>query len=99
MAWAFTTFRGANWFPLTRLSWMVDAELFGLSPRALHATSLLLHVATSLLLFIAFRRLTGELWPSAFVAAVVAVVVSLLAGATFLQARTIRERLASESDE
>ncbi len=73
VAWAFTTLQGANWFPLTRLSWMVDAELFGLSPRAFHATSLLLHVATSLLLFIAFRRLSGELWPSAFVAAVFAV--------------------------
>ena len=45
VGWAFTTFHGANWFPLTWLSWMLDAELYGLSPRGFHATSLALHVA------------------------------------------------------
>ena len=44
VAWAFTTFHGANWFPLTWLSWMLDAELYGLSPRGFHATSLALHI-------------------------------------------------------
>jgi tetratricopeptide (TPR) repeat protein len=72
VAWAFTTFQGANWFPLTRLSWMLDAQLFGLEPAAFHATSLLLHVANALLLLLALCALSGALWPSAFVAGVFA---------------------------
>ena len=70
--WAFTSFQGANWFPLTRLSWLLDAQLFGLDARAFHATSLLLHVAGAVSLLLAFAGLTGALWPSAFVAAVFA---------------------------
>jgi tetratricopeptide (TPR) repeat protein len=70
--WAFTTFQCANWFPLTRLSWMLDAQLFGLSPRAFHATSLALHVANVLLALLAFRRLTGSLAVGAFAAGVFA---------------------------
>jgi tetratricopeptide (TPR) repeat protein len=72
VAWAFTSFQGANWFPLTRLSWMLDAELFGLDPGAFHATSLALHVANALLLFMALLRLSGDPWPSAFAAGVFA---------------------------
>lgn len=70
--WAWSTFQGANWFPLTRLSWMLDAQLFGMSPSAFHATSLLLHLVNALLLFVALRRLTGDPWPSAFAAAIFA---------------------------
>jgi tetratricopeptide (TPR) repeat protein len=72
LAWAFTSTQGANWFPLTRLSWLLDAELFGVDARAFHTTSLLLHVANALLLFAALRRLTGEGGASAFVAGVFA---------------------------
>jgi len=72
ITWAFTSFQGANWFPLTRLSWMLDAELFGLDAGAFHATSLALHVANALLLFLALLRLSGHAWPSAFVAGVFA---------------------------
>jgi len=71
--WAFTSFHGANWFPLTRLSWALDISLFGPEPAAFHRTNLLLHAATSLLLFLALARLTGRSGPSAFVAAVFAV--------------------------
>ncbi len=70
--WAFTTFQCANWFPLTWLSWMLDAELFGLAPRAFHATSLALHVANVLLALLAFSRLTGSLGVAAFAAGVFA---------------------------
>jgi tetratricopeptide (TPR) repeat protein len=73
LRWAFTSFQGANWFPLTRLSWMLDAELFGLDPRAFHATSLGLHAASAALLFLALEALTGAAWPSAFAAALFAV--------------------------
>ncbi len=68
--WAFSSDHGANWFPLTRLSWMLDAELFGMDPRAYHGTSLALHLANTLLLFAALRSMTGALWRSALVAGV-----------------------------
>ena len=72
VAWAFTTFRGANWFPLTWLSWAVDFALYDGDPAGFHPTSLILHVANAVLLFFAFERLTGARWRSAFVAAVFA---------------------------
>ena len=71
--WAFTSFEVANWFPVTRLSWILDAELFGRDPAGFHATSIALHVLNVLLFFAAMFRLTRELWPSVFVAAVFAV--------------------------
>jgi len=71
-AWAFTSFQGANWFPLTRLSWMLDAQVYGLSPRGFHATNLLFHLTNTLLLFAFFVRTTGSIGASAFVAAVFA---------------------------
>jgi Tfp pilus assembly protein PilF len=70
--WAFASFHGANWFPLTRLSWMLDAQLFGVHPRPFHATSLLLHVANSVLLLLVLARMTGAPGRSAFVAGVFA---------------------------
>jgi tetratricopeptide (TPR) repeat protein len=73
LRWAFTSFHGANWFPLTRLSWMLDAELFGLDPRAFHATSLALHAAGATVLFLALEALSGSAWPSALAAALFAV--------------------------
>lgn len=71
--WAFTSVEAANWFPVTRLSWMLDAQLFGRDPAGFHATSVVLHVLNVALLFAALFRLTRDLWPSAFVAAVFAV--------------------------
>jgi tetratricopeptide (TPR) repeat protein len=73
IAWAFTTFHGANWFPLTWLSWMLDFELYGLDPAGFHATNVALHAATAALLCGALARLTGAPGRSAFVAAVFAV--------------------------
>jgi len=72
IVWAFSTFRGANWFPLTWLSWAADFSLFGGSAAAFHASSLALHVATAVLLFVAFVQLTGARWRSALVAALFA---------------------------
>jgi tetratricopeptide (TPR) repeat protein len=73
IAWAFSSFDGANWFPLTRLSWMLDAELHGLDAGSFLVTNLLLHALASLALFAALARLTGNAWRSAFVAALFAV--------------------------
>jgi len=73
VGWAFTTFHGANWFPLTWLSWMLDAEFHGLDAGGFLLTNLLLHALASALLFLALTKLTGELPRSAFAAAVFAV--------------------------
>lgn len=68
--WAFTTGYGANWFPLTWLSWLADYEIHGLSARGVHATSLLIHAANVALLFHVLARATGAVWRAAFVAGV-----------------------------
>lgn len=66
--WAFTSRRAANWHPLTWLSHMVDIELFGLNPLGHHLHNLLLHTASTVLLFWLLSKMTGAIWPSAFVA-------------------------------
>ena len=70
--WAFTTTHAGNWHPLTWLSHMVDVQIFGLNPAGHHFTSLLFHLIAVVLLFGFMRLMTGELWPSAFVAALFA---------------------------
>ncbi len=67
--WAFTTPHVGNWLPLTWLSFMLDCQLFGPNPGWMHLVNLLLHIANTLLLFAVLRKMTGSLWPSAFVAA------------------------------
>ncbi len=69
LRWALTTGHAANWHPVTWLSHMLDVQLFGLAPGAHHATSVLLHLASTLLLFGLLARMTGAPWRSAFVAA------------------------------
>ncbi len=70
--WAFTTGHASNWHPLTWLSHMADCELFGLNPGAHHLVNVLFHTANVVLLLMLLLRLTGELWPAAFVAALFA---------------------------
>ena len=72
LAWAFTTDHGANWFPLTWLSWLLDYRIWGLDPRGFHLTNLLLHAASAALLYLVLARLTGAVGRSAFVAGVFA---------------------------
>lgn len=67
IAWALTSGYGANWFPLTWISHMLDCQFFGLDAGWHHLTNILIHVAASLLLFAFLRRATGARWPSAFV--------------------------------
>ena len=69
IAWAFTTMDAEFWHPLTWLSLMLDAEIYGLAPGGFHTTNLMLHILSTLLLFWLFSRMTGAVWPSAFVAA------------------------------
>jgi predicted negative regulator of RcsB-dependent stress response len=70
--WAFTSTHASNWHPLTWLSHMLDCQLFGLNPGNHHLTSLLLHIANALMLFLVFKRMTGSVWKSSFVAALFA---------------------------
>ncbi len=71
--WAFTNRDCSNWHPLTWLSHILDYQLYGLRAGGHHLTNVLLHAANAILLFLVLWRMTGNLWPSAFVAAVFAV--------------------------
>jgi protein O-mannosyl-transferase len=68
VVWAFTTRAAANWHPLTWLSLMLDADLFGKNPAGPHLVNLLFHTVNTVLLFLLLRRLTSATWRSAFVA-------------------------------
>ena len=70
--WAFSVGQVAYWHPLTWLSHMLDCQLYGLRPGLHHLTSLVIHIANSLLLFLVLKRMTGAVWKSAFVAALFA---------------------------
>jgi len=72
IGWAFTTDAAANWHPLTWLSLMLDAEIFGNQPAGPHLVNLLFHIGNTVLLFVLLRRLTAVIWPSAVVAALFA---------------------------
>ena len=72
LKWAFTSGENANWFPLTRLSHLLDFRLFGLSGGPHHLVNVLLHIAASLLVFAFLLRATHNRWPSAFTAFVFA---------------------------
>jgi hypothetical protein len=69
---AFTKSHAANWHPLTWLSHMLDAQLFGLIPGAHHLVSVAFHAANAALLFLLLQQLTGATWRSALVAALFA---------------------------
>ncbi|MDR3456775.1 MAG: tetratricopeptide repeat protein [Verrucomicrobiae bacterium] len=62
-----------NWVPLTTLSHMLDCQFFGLQPGWHHLTNLLLHAVSAVVLFLVLRQLTGEIWPSGFVATLFAI--------------------------
>ena len=70
--WAFTSAGAYNWHPVTWLSHMVDCEFFGVEPAGHHFANLFYHILNSVLLLVVLRRLTGNLWPAAFIAAVFA---------------------------
>lgn len=72
MAWALTTDHAGNWFPLTWWSHMLDVTLWGAHPRGHHATNVLLHATSAVLLFALLRRTTGAPLRSALAAALFA---------------------------
>ena len=52
---------------------MLDYQLYGLKPGRHHLTNVLLHAAATILLFLVLLRMTRDIWPSAFVAALFAI--------------------------
>jgi tetratricopeptide (TPR) repeat protein len=76
IAWAFHPVREVEqmgfWHPLTSLSLILDVELFGLNAGAHHLMNAAYHIVNTLLLLFLLRSMTGQLWPSVFVAALFA---------------------------
>ena len=53
--WAFTHGYSGNWHPVTWLSHMLDCQLYGLNPAGHHLTSVWLHAANSVLVFLVLK--------------------------------------------
>jgi Flp pilus assembly protein TadD len=71
--WAFQPGYASLWHPLTWMSHALDCHLYGLDqPGGHHATSVLLHILSAILLFLVLDRMTNALWRSAVVAALFA---------------------------
>jgi len=70
--WAFTTGYIANWHPVTWLSHIIDYQLFKGWAGGYHLINVLFHILNTLVLFYVLMRMTGAVWPSAFVAAIFA---------------------------
>ena len=70
---AFTHTHARNWHPLTTVSHMFDAQMYGLSAGGHHLTNVILHTISVLLLFLVLKQMTGTLWQSAFVAVLFAI--------------------------
>lgn len=72
LRWAATLTYG-GYMPLTGLSFLTDAVLYGMEPGGYHLTNVALHALTAVLLFLFLYRTTGAIWASALVAALFAV--------------------------
>jgi tetratricopeptide (TPR) repeat protein len=70
--WALATPILGIWHPLTTLSHMLDCELFGMDMGMHHVTSLVLHIANTVLLLWLLHQITGAIWRPGLVAALFA---------------------------
>ena len=70
--WSFATIDAGYFQPLTWLSLMLDYELFKLNAGGYHWTNLLLHIISTVLLFLVLNKMTDSLWRSGFVASLFA---------------------------
>jgi Flp pilus assembly protein TadD len=68
MSWAFSSTEQGNWHPLTWLSHALDYQLFHQNPAGHHFTSVLIHAANAILLFLFLIYATRRLGPSLLVA-------------------------------
>ncbi|MGB8369077.1 MAG: tetratricopeptide repeat protein [Verrucomicrobiia bacterium] len=68
--WAFcNTEQAAYWAPLMWLSHLLAWQLFGSNAWGHHLINVLLHAASTALVFLVFRRMTGAAWRSLILAA------------------------------
>ncbi len=74
ITWSFTAGTSVSryWHPLTWWSHILDVNLYGMNAGGHHLTNLFIHIANTLVLFFVFRKMTGALWQSGFVAALFA---------------------------
>jgi Flp pilus assembly protein TadD len=70
--WAFSAMEQGNWHPLTWLSHALDYQLFRQNATGHHFTSLLIHAANTVLLFLLLIYATGRVGPSLLIAALFA---------------------------
>jgi len=70
--WAWTSVYASNWHPLTWISHELDWQLYGISARGHHITSLVIHILNVLLLFLLLVSATGKTGRSLLVAALFA---------------------------
>lgn len=69
LRWSFVTYHASNWHPMTWISHMLDAQIFGPNdPHGPHAVNLILHVVSGWLLYLLLGRTTRD-WPLSFVVA------------------------------
>jgi len=72
LRYAFTESKSGYWHPLTWLSLMADSQLFLGNAGGYHWTSLLIHIANTILLFFILSVMTKAPWQSGLVAALFA---------------------------
>jgi tetratricopeptide (TPR) repeat protein len=70
LRYALTSTDGSSWMPVTWLSYLVDREIYGGAAWGYRVTNIAVHAASVVLLFLALSRISGRVWPSAWVAAV-----------------------------
>lgn len=71
--WAFTTGHHSNWHPVTWLTVLLDYQLFGEDPGAMHVVNALYHAANAVLLYLLLLRMTAAWAPALAVAVLFAV--------------------------
>ena len=77
----FSEFYYGGYYPLTLLSFMIDIQLGGLDPAIFHFTNILLHLATTLLIFVFIRQLFDRIE--------IAIIASLLFGLHSLHVESV----------
>src|SRR5262249_37505462 len=70
LTWMATSALTGHWIPLTWLTLAVDYRVWGMNPVGYHLTSVLLHAAAAVLLFLVARRLLRAALPAASALAV-----------------------------
>jgi tetratricopeptide (TPR) repeat protein len=74
--WAWSPFGNdydPYYMPLTWVSFLLDAQIFGVNPAGFHFTNMLLHLANTLLVLYILNKMTGRYWESAAVATLFAI--------------------------